>query len=260
MGHGALRPQSDVVATRAPGLQQHRHEHRSRYDGNANHACPRGFAPRAPLHALSRAASTARSPRVARSRGSLAGPPPLRPRLRPSGSRATLRPLAPSRYRRARSPRRVARTRGARARPCRSRSVRAASPLGAPLHALLSRPPGFAPRAPGRPSAFARRRYARALCPTPSARSGAPAGAPAIPAPFACARSRRSLAFLLHTAGADAGHHLEVADNIMRSRRGGGQRARSVGPSQHDGAVLEPKAIQLQRAMSASDLCGPLGT
>jgi len=33
---------------------------------------PRGFAPRTPLHALSRAASTARSDRVARSHGSLA--------------------------------------------------------------------------------------------------------------------------------------------------------------------------------------------
>jgi hypothetical protein len=36
------------------------------------YACPRGFAPGAPLHALSRAASPARSGRVARSQCSLA--------------------------------------------------------------------------------------------------------------------------------------------------------------------------------------------
>src|SRR3954451_25392707 len=40
---------------------------------------PRGFAPRTPRHALSLAASPARSARVARSRGSLATPLRLRP-------------------------------------------------------------------------------------------------------------------------------------------------------------------------------------
>src|SRR4051812_1856795 len=93
---------------------------------------PRGFAPRTPLHALSLAASPARSARVARSRGSLATPLRLRPSDFPT--RALARRFVGS-----------LRARGSLARL--ARGAIAASPLGLPDTRSRSPLRRLAPRA-----------------------------------------------------------------------------------------------------------------